>query len=281
MDKPWDYFTVEKKPYVIKCGGLFVAEKQWIMPLLSMVKEFVEKGNFVVIIHGGGPQADDLAHKLKVPIKKIDGKRVTDFPTLQIAKMTYAGLINTDLVSLCIGRGIQAIGISGVNSKLAEVVKRPKIKGIDFGYVGDIKKINKKLLLLLLENGYVPVVSCLGVDTSGQVFNINADSLAANIAVSLKASKLIFISDVVGVARDQKQGKFLRNLSRSKASELISKGVITGGMIPKVENAYLALGKGVECVQILGPLKTKKECEDAVLNDTSGTILKLSRPHSH
>src|SRR3989344_2073514 len=206
MDKPWDYFPVEKKPYVIKCGGLFVAEKQWIMPLLSMVKEFVEKGNFVVIIHGGGPQADDLAHKLKVPIKKIDGKRVTDFPTLQIAKMTYAGLINTDLVSLCIGRGIQAIGISGVNSKLAEVVKRPKIKGIDFGYVGDIKKINKKLLLLLLENGYVPVVSCLGVDTSGQVFNINADSLAANIAVSLKASKLIFISDVQGVAQDKKQG---------------------------------------------------------------------------
>lgn len=269
------------KLYVIKCGGHFVAEKQWIVPFLSMVKNLVEKGNFVIIIHGGGPQADDLSHKLKVPIKKINGKRVTDFQTLQIAKMTYAGLINTDLVAFCISKGIQAIGISGVDSKLAEVVKRPKIKGVDFGYVGDIKKINKKLLQLLLENGYVPVVSSLGVDYTGQVFNINADSLAANIAAALKASKLIFISDVAGVAQDKKQGKFLRNLSLNKARELISKRVITGGMIPKVEGAYLALEKGVECIQILGPLKSKKEWEDAILNDKFGTALKLSRPNSH
>lgn len=236
----------------------------------------MEKGNFVVIIHGGGPQADDLSRKLKVPIKQINDKRITDFQTLQIVKMTYAGLINTDLVSLCISKGIQAIGISGVSSKLAEVVKRPKTLGVDFGYVGDIRKINKKLLQLFLENGYVPVVSCLGVDTSGQVFNINADSLAAHIAAALKASKLIFISDVAGVAQDKKQRKFLQNLSRSKTRELISKGVITGGMIPKVESSYLALEKGVECVQILGPLKTKKEWEDAILNDRFGTILKLS-----
>lgn len=262
--------------YVIKCGGRFVAAKQWIAPFLSMVKNLVEKGNFVVIIHGGGPQADDLSRKLKVPIKKINGKRITDFQTLQIAKMIYAGLINTDLVSLCIGKGIQAVGISGVDGKLAEVTKRPKIKGVDFGYVGDIKKINKKLLQLLLENGYVPVVSCLGVDTSGQVFNINADSLAANIAVSLKASKLIFISDVAGVAQDKKQGKFLQNLSRSKARELISKGIITDGMIPKIENAYLALKKNIENVQILGPLKTKKEWEDAILRKKYGTIINLS-----
>lgn len=264
------------KLYVIKCGGSFVAEKQCIEPFLSMVKGLVEKGKFIVIIHGGGPQADELAHKLKIPVKKVNGKRVTDFQTLQIAKMIYAGLINTDLVSLCIGKGIQAVGISGVNSKLAEVTKRPKIQGIDFGYVGDIKKINKKLLQLLLENGYVPVVSCLGVDTSGQVFNINADSLAANIAAVFRANKLIFISDVAGVAQDKKQGKFLRNLPRSKASELISKGVITGGMIPKVESAYLALEKGVECVQILGPLKTKKEWEDAILRKKYGTIINLS-----
>lgn len=261
------------KLYVIKCGGSFVAEKQWITPFLSMVKKLVEKGNFVIIMHGGGPQADDLANNLRVPIKKVNGKRITDFQTLQIAKMIYAGLINTDLVSLCIGMGIQAIGISGVSSKLAEVVRRPKTLGIDFGFVGDIKKINKKLLQLLLENGYVPIVSCLGVDNSGQVFNINADSLAANIASAFKAGKLIFISDVAGVSQDNKQGKFLRNLPLSKARELISKGVITGGMIPKVEGAYLALEKGVGCVQILGPLKTKKEWWYAILNDKFGTMI--------
>lgn len=260
--------------YVIKCGGSFVAEKKRIMPFLSMIKDLVEKDNFVVIIHGGGPQADELARKLKIPVKKISGKRVTDLQTLQIAKMTYAGLINTDLVALCISKDIQAVGISGVDSKLAKAVKRPKTPGADFGYVGDIKKINEKLLLLLLENGYVPVISSLGIDASEQVLNINADSLAAHIAISLKASKLIFISDVAGVVQDKKHGKILRTLLRSQADELISKGVITGGMILKVESAYLALEKGVEYVKILGPLKTKKEWTDAILNDKFGTTLK-------
>lgn len=260
------------KLYVIKCGGGFVAEKQWVEPFLSMVKNLVEQDNLVVIIHGGGPQADDLSAKLKVPVKRISGRRITDLPTLQIAKMIYAGLINTDLVSLCVSTGIKAVGISGVSGKVAEVTRRPKIAGIDFGYVGDIQKINKKLLLLLLENGYVPVVACLGVDTAGQTFNINADSLATSIAVSLKASKLIFISDVAGV-NDDKAGKLLHSLSYSQASELIAKGVITGGMIPKVTNAYGALEKGVGSVQILGPLKSKREWADAILNNKFGTVI--------
>ncbi len=259
--------------YIIKCGGHFVGEKPWITPFLSAVKKLVEEGSFIVIVHGGGPQADDLARKLKVPVKKIKGRRVTDLDTLQIVKMTYAGLINTDLVALCVGSGIAAIGISGVNSKLAEVVKRPKKLGIDFGYVGDIKNINKKLLQLLLENGYVPIISSLGVDKSGQVFNINADGLAVHIASSLQAKKLIFISDVEGVKEDKTQGKFLRNLTLSKAKELISKGIISGGMIPKIENSYLALEKGIKKVQILGPLKTQTQWKKAILNHMFGTVI--------
>ncbi len=275
--------------YVIKCGGSFAMEKHWLAPFLEMVKELVKKDNFVVIIHGGGPQADDLAHKLHVPVKKVNGKRVTDLQTLQIAKMIYAGLINTDLVSSCIGQGIQAVGISGVSSKLAEVVKRPKVyvrnndtritELVDFGYVGDMKKVNKKLLQLLLENGYVPVVSCLGADDVGQVFNINADSLAANIAVGLQAKKLIFISDVEGVAEDKNKINILRNLSFAKANELISQGVINGGMIPKIENSYIALAENIKNVQILGPLETKKEWQDAVLNEKFGTVITQGGDH--
>ncbi len=261
------------KLYVLKVGGSFVSERQWINPFLSMVKEITDKGNLVVIIHGGGPQADDLSRRLKVPIKKINGRRITDLQTLQIAKMIYAGLINTDIVSLCIGINIQAVGISGVNSKLAEAVKRPKTKGIDFGFVGDIKQINNRLLQLLLKGGFIPIISSLGVDISGQVLNINADSLATQIAISLKAKKLIFISDVQGVAEDIQQGEFLPNLSLKKAQELISKGAISGGMIPKVENAFLALKKGVKSVQILGPLKNKKEWKQALLYDKFGSII--------
>lgn len=269
--------------YVIKCGGSFAMQKHSIIPFLEVVKKLVEKNNFVVIVHGGGPQADDLAHKLQVPVKKINGKRITDFQTLQITKMVYAGLVNTDLVSYCVSQDIQAVGISGVSSKLIEVVKRPKVQVkntytggmelVDFGYVGDIKKVNKKLLQTIFKNGYIPIISCLGVDSSGQVLNINADSLAAHIAVALKAKKLIFISDVKGVAEDKNKVNILRNLSFAKANELISNGIINGGMIPKIENSYIALGKDVENVQILGPLETKKDWQDAILFEKFGTVI--------
>lgn len=269
--------------YVIKCGGSFAMQKHSIMAFLEVVKKLVEKNNFVVIVHGGGPQADDLAHKLQIPVKKINGKRITDFQTLQITKMAYAGLVNTDLVSFCVSQDIQAVGISGVSGKLIEVVKRPKVQVkntvtgdmelVDFGYVGDIKKVNKKMLQMIFKNGYIPIISCLGVDGSGQVFNVNADRLAANIAMSFKAKKLIFISDVQGIAEDKNKVNILRNLSFAKANELISNGVINGGMIPKIENSYIALGKDVENVQILGPLKTKKDWQDAILYEKFGTVI--------
>lgn len=268
------------KLLVIKCGGSFVAEKKILTPFLQKIKELKHSGFSLVIIHGGGPQADELAGRLKIPTKKVNGRRITDLETLQITKMTYAGLINTDLIAACISNNIQAIGISGVSSKLVEVVKRPKKLGIDFGYVGDIKKINKKLLELLLKNNYVPVISSLGVDVSGQVFNINADGLAAHIASSLQARQLIFISDVQGVAKDKEHGEFLQYLSLDKAQELISQGVITGGMIPKIESSLMALKNGVRSVKILGPLKTKVDWGNAILDDKFGTIVKLSRPHS-
>lgn len=269
--------------YVIKCGGNFIMQPEWVKPLLKTIKELLEKDSSFLIIHGGGTQADNISHQLKIPIKKINGRRITDLETLQIIKMVYAGLINTDLVSSCISHQIPAVGISGVSNKLAEVVKRTKVRiknndtgkveDVDFGYVGDIKKINTELLQLLLNNNYVPVISCLGVDTKGQVLNINADGLAANVATALQAKKLIYITDTPGVAQDKKKAKFLTNLSFDKARELIARGVITGGMIPKIENSFTALEKNVEYIQIIGPLKSKTEWENAILGEKSGTII--------
>lgn len=269
--------------YVIKCGGNFVMQSKWVTPLLEIVKELLEKNASFVIIHGGGIQADNLSHQLKIPIKKINGRRITNFETLQIIKMIYAGLINTDLVSSCISYKIPAVGISGVSNKIAEVVRRPKIRvkntatgiieNVDFGHVGDIKKINIELLQLLLNNGYVPVVSCLGVDTAGQVLNINADGLAASVATALRAKKLIYVSDIQGVAQDKGKVKFLRHLSFDKARKLIAKGVIAEGMIPKIENSFAVLERNVEYVQIVGPLKTKIDWRDAILSEKFGTII--------
>lgn len=269
--------------YVIKCGGNFVTQPEWVAPFLKIVKELQEEDASFVIIHGGGTQADNLSHQLKIPIKKINGRRITNLQTLQIIKMVYAGLINTDLVSACISYKIPAVGISGVSNKLAEVVRRPKVRikntatgiveNVDFGYVGDIKKINIKLLQLLLNNGYVPVVSCLGVDTAGQVLNINADGLAADVATALQAKKLMYVSDIQGVAQDKEKAKFLRHLSFNKARKLIAKGIIAGGMIPKIESSFAVLEKSVECVQIVGPLKTKADWKDAILSEKFGTII--------
>lgn len=269
--------------YVLKCGGNFVIQPKWIKPLLETVKELLEKDASFIIIHGGGIQADNLSHQLKIPIKKINGRRITDARTLQAIKMVYAGLINTDLVASCISYKIPAVGISGVSNKIAEVVKRPKVKikntatgiveNVDFGYVGDIKKINIKLLQLLLNSGYVPIISCLGVDTKGQVLNINADGLAANIATALRAKKLIYISDIQGIAQDKEKAKFLQQLSFDKAKKLIAEGIITGGMIPKIETSFTALEKNVEYIQILGPLKNKTDWKKAILNNKFGTII--------
>lgn len=269
--------------YIIKCGGNFISQPKWIAPLLETVKKLLEKNASFVIIHGGGTQADKLSHQLKIPIKKINGRRITNLETLQIIKMIYAGSTNTDLVSSCISYKIPAVGISGVSDKLAEVVRRPKvrikntangtIKDVDFGYVGDIKKINTELLHLLLKNGYVPIISCLGVDITGQVLNINADGLAANIATALQAKKLIYISDIPGVAKDKGKAKFLRHLSFNKARKLIAKGIITGGMIPKIESSLTILEKTVEYVQIVGPLKNTVDWKKAILNDKFGTII--------
>lgn len=269
--------------YVIKCGGNFVLQSKWVIPLLEIVKELLEKGASFIIIHGGGTQADKLSHQLKIPIKKINGRRITNVQTLQIIKMVYAGLINTDLVSFCISYKIPAVGISGVSNKLAEVVRRPKVRikntatgiieNVDFGYVGDIKKINIELLQLFLNNSYVPVVSCLGVDTAGQVLNINADGLAAHVATALRAKKLIYVSDIQGIAQDREKAKFLRHLSFNKARELIAKGIIAEGMIPKIESSFAVLEKNVEYVQIVGPQKTKADWRDAILNEKFGTII--------
>lgn len=269
--------------YVIKCGGSFVMNKHWLEPFLLELKSITKKGYSIILVHGGGPQADDLANKLKIPIKKIQGKRITDLQTLQIAKMVYVGLTNTDFVSACINNGIQAVGISGVSGKLIEVSKRPKkeIKNsetgktelVDFGYVGDIKTVNKQLLLLLLQSNYIPVISCLGVDISGQVFNINADSLAVHVAIAMEAKKLIYITDVEGVAQNRMKTSFLKSISMSQAQEFIDQGIITGGMIPKIDNSSLALQNKIKTVHILGPLKTKKDWKKALINENFGTLI--------
>ena len=261
-----------KKIIVIKIGGSLIKQAEMLEPLIMALKKLINQGTKFIIVHGGGPQADELNQKLGIPIKKINGRRITDSQTLLTVKMIYKGLLNSDLVALCEKNGIPAVGISGVDGKIAEVTKRSLINGVDFGFVGDIKKINNDLINILLGKNYLPVIACLGIDFNGQVFNINADTLATAISIKLNANKLIFATNVEGVL-ESKNHKYIKQLSINKAEKMIKNGTATDGMIPKIENIKKAITCGVIKILIVGGLKDKTKWINAIKNDDYGTII--------
>lgn len=260
------------KIIVVKIGGSCIQHKEQLEPLVKALSKLVGKKIKFVIVHGGGPQADLLNQKLGIPIKKVNGRRITDIQTLSTVKMIYKGLLNTDLVSLCQKFKIPAVGISGVDGKVAEVIKRPIINNIDFGYVGDIKKINSDLISTLLMKEYVPVIACLGINNDGQVFNVNADTLATQIALTLKASKLIFITDVLGVSEEGNSYP-MKTLTIEKATRMIKNGTITKGMIPKIENIKSGVENGIKNILIVGGLNKTTKWVGAIKNNSYGTII--------
>ncbi len=274
---------MKKNIWVIKLGGQLLLHKKWIETLMKAVKMLLEKGNLVIVVHGGGPQADDMQKKLGIPIKKINGRRMTNKKTLMVVKMVYKGTINTDLVAEAVKNQISAVGISGVDAKLVEVSKRPinqvvnqktgETEMIDFGYVGDVTAINKDILDCLLSQKYVPIVACLGIDKNCQILNINADSLATAIACQIKASKLIFITDVKGIAEHKDSPKYFPNLTISEAKKMIKEKKITEGMIPKIENIEIALKHGIESVHVVGALQNKNQWFDALTKGIYGTVI--------
>lgn len=261
-----------KKIVVIKIGGSLIKHAVMLEPLIMALKKLIDQGTKFIIVHGGGPQADELNQKLGIPIKKINGRRITDSQTLLTVKMIYKGLLNTDLVALCEKNGIPSVGISGVDGRIAEVTKRSLINCVDFGFVGDIKKINDDLINILLEKNYLPIIACLAIDSSGQVFNINADSLATKIALKLKVDKLIFATDIAGISKN-KNNKYIKQLSIDKAEKMIKKGMITDGMIPKIENIKKAITGGVNQITIVGGLQDKTKWINAIKNNSYGTII--------
>ncbi|MBI5613710.1 acetylglutamate kinase [Candidatus Gottesmanbacteria bacterium] len=271
-----------KKIIVIKLGGQVIKEKKYFIPLLEAIVGCVKKGFYVVVIHGGGPQADEMQIKLGIPMEKVNGKRITNRETLEVVKMVYRGKINLDIVADCLKLHIPAVGISGVDGGLILAERRPvanvldhktgKKKEVDFGSVGDIKYINTKLLEIILKEGYLPVVACLGVSDMSEILNINADTFAVHISLSLKAEKLIFVTDVKGVFGGSQKYSYEKHLTLGQAKGLISNGVVSHGMIPKIENVERALIGGVKTI-IVGQLDTKKKWSDALLNNSHGTVI--------
>lgn len=272
------------KTFVIKFSGKVTEDKANLSSLAEELALLHQVGIRVCVIHGGGKQLNELAAKLGVAQTVIDGRRVTNDDTLELAKMTFAGIINTNILAALRQRGVEAVGLSGVDGNIVHAERRPpkevlnKATGeheqIDFGHVGDVLKINDRLLQVLLDQDYLPVISSLGADDEGRVFNINADTIAAEIAVHLKAEKLILLSDVDGIylTPGQDDSKLSR-LTANEAEQLITDGTATGGMIPKLQNIVSLLRRGVGSAHIINGAARNGVLAEVFTDEGTGTMI--------
>jgi acetylglutamate kinase len=238
------------KTFVIKYGGAAQIDEALKQSFAQDVVLFNFIGIRTVIVHGGGPKISETMKKMGKEPTFVQGQRVTDKETMDIVEMVLGGLINKEIVSLINGHGGKAVGLSGKDGSLIRGKKKVLGKGsnkdeelIDMGLVGEVKQINPEILNSLDKDGFIPVISPIGVSDSGEALNINADYAASAIASALKAEKLLLLTDVPGIKGVN--GEVLTTLNKSMINELISKGVISGGMLPKVQSCIKAIENGV------------------------------------
>lgn len=272
------------KIFVVKFSGKVTEDKENLASLAEELALLYQVGIKICVIHGGGKQLSELAEKLGVAQTVIDGRRVTDDETLELAKMIFAGKINTEILAALRRRGITAVGLSGIDGNIVHAEKRPpkEIKNkttgetetVDFGNVGDVLQINAELLQLLLENDYLPVISSLGADDAGRIFNINADTIASEIAAQLQAEKLVLLSDVNGIylEADKPETKISR-LSIAEAEDLIESGKASGGMIPKLQSIIALLNRGVKSAHIISGTKRNSLLSEVFTDEGEGTMI--------
>ncbi len=259
------------KIIVIKYGGNAMLNeelKQAVMGDLTLLSCI---GIRVVLVHGGGPEITDLMTRVGKKSEFIDGLRVTDKESAELVQMVLAGKTNKDLVNLIQCSGGRAIGICGIDGGMIQA------KQVDerLGFVGEVTNVNPQPILDLLNAGYIPVVSTVGCDKEGNVYNINADTAAAKIAGALRAESLILMTDIKGILRDpQDEGSMYQELTISQANQLIREGVISGGMIPKTHCCTDAIRRGVERVFIIDGRVPHSILMEVLTDEGIGTMFK-------
>ena len=259
-----------QKVFVIKMGGEVIENEAKLKELLLDIKKIFDCGIKVVLVHGGGNQFDFLARQLGINTQKKDGRRITQKEDLKVVKMLYGGTLNLEILSILKSIGLSGIRVSGLDGNLIKAEKR-KVKDIDFGFVGDVLQVNPKIIQVLLENDFIPIVPPITADHTGQVLNTNADTMAMEIAISLKAEKLIMLTNVTGVL-DQKQN-LISVLSLPEVENLKKQKVITDGMKVKVDIATKALQGGVKRVHILDGTTEKSLLLEIFEEDGIGTLI--------
>jgi acetylglutamate kinase len=272
------------KTFVVKLSGKVTEDHDRLISLAEELALMHQVGIRLCVIHGGGKQLSELAAQMGIEQTIINGRRVTDDATLEMAKMIFAGKINTDILSALRHRRVEAVGLSGVDGNIVHAERRPpgqilnretgEHEHVDFGHVGDVVEINTRLLAVLLDHGYLPVISSLGADAEGTVFNINADTIASEIAVQLQAEKLILLSDVEGIyLRAGDPHSKLSRLTADEADALISDGSATGGMIPKLQSITELLRRGVHSAHIINGTARNALLAEVFTDSGTGTMI--------
>lgn len=239
------------KTVVVKYGGNAIAGTSEHDALSLFAQDIVLMhaiGIRPVVVHGGGPQINEMLARVGVESTFVDGRRVTDAQTMEIVRMVLLGQVNPQIVAAINTHGTVAVGVSGEDAGLIRAVPR----GEGLGFVGDVSRINPDVLIRLLDDGFVPVVSTVGVDESGQAYNINADSVAGAIAEALRAEKIIYLTDIEGLRKVvDDPATLIQRITADELALLVDNGTVAGGMIPKVESCIQAVRGGVKGAHIL------------------------------
>lgn len=234
----------EGKTFVVKYGGAIMTDENLKSMIAQDVTLLRKIGINIVVVHGGGKEITSLADKLNIESKFVNGQRYTDESMRDVVQMVLAGLINKDIVRRINIHGGRAVGISGIDANLITV----KNVNEELGLVGEVTDVNSNFINNLIKDGYLPVIAPIGVDENGTIHNVNADMAAGPIAASINAEKLVYITDTDGV---QVNNERVSHLTESESKKLINDGIISGGMIPKVESALAAIDSGVQKVHII------------------------------
>ena len=246
------------KTVVVKYGGNAMVDERLKQSFARDIVLMKAVGINPVVVHGGGPQIGDLLERLSIKSEFVDGMRVTDDKTMDVVEMVLGGTINKEIVNLISSAGGRAFGVTGKDGQLIRAKKMvvshktPEMSVteiIDIGHVGEVESINKSVIDMLVQGGFIPVIAPIGVGSDGTSYNINADLVAGKVAEVLKAEKLMLLTNVTGL--QDSQGKVLTGLSVQHVDDLIADGTIFGGMLPKIKCALNAVKSGVPCAHII------------------------------
>jgi acetylglutamate kinase len=254
--------------FVIKYGGSAMTDAKFKELFIKDIVLLNYVGVKIVLVHGGGENINELLKKLGKKPVFVDGHRVTDAETLEVVEMVLVGKVNKEIVKNINLHGVKAIGMSGKDGNLIMAKKKKSAKGKDIGFVGEVTKVNTKLLETLDQQGYITVIAPIGVDEKGNGYNINADTVAGAVAEALKADKLIYLTDTDGV---KLHGKYVHSIRVKDIAKHIKSGEISGGMLPKTLSAKAAIEAGVKKVHIINGIKEHSLLLEIFTNEGIGT----------